>query len=547
MSPSNSIDIISIALIVVVLANSLLGFLVYFNNKEKARLNKHYFFLALAIDAWVLSMFLFRTATEPDQVLLFSKFLYGTFTFVPLTFFNFTASFFEKRVKKTKQIFVTSFFAVSAILAFAPNLLITGVEPRIGAENAIFFGLVPSIIYSSFATVVIGFGYLYLLQFYAQNKDTKTKKQALFIIIGTLAAALTGFVTNLVLPFFGIFALNWMSQITVMVMVVVIAVAILRYQLFNLKLILTQVLVFAIWIISFYQLLSVARTVADITIGIGSFVFTVAVGLLLIRSVNKEIEQRQDVEKLSTKLQEVNKELQKLDELKTEFLSLASHQLRTPLTSIKGYSSMILEGSFGKITKRVHEPVRRIFESSSILAKIITDLLDVSKIEQGGLQYEMITFSLASMVQSVVDEQKINAKQKGIRLDFEMKQPGRYALKGDQVKLRQVVVNLVDNAIKYTDRGGEINVILQKRQKEDKKYIELTVADNGKGITKETIAKLFQKFSRGDAGKKTNTGGSGLGLYLAKQIVKAHAGELRIESEGLGKGSQFIAEFQQEY
>lgn len=503
--------------------------------------------MALAIDAWVLGMFLFRTADNPHQVTLFARFLYGAFTFVPLTFFNFTASFFEKEVGKIKRIFVISFFAISAILAFTPGLLVVGTELRIGAENAIYFGSIASIFYSSFVSVVMGLGYLFLLQFYVQSKNPRVKNQALFIMIGTLVAVLTGFVTNLVLPFFEIFTYNWMSQITIMLMVVIIAVAILRYQLFNLKLLLTQVLVFAIWIISFYQLLSGSRTTSDLAVGIGSFVFTIVVGMLLIRSVNKEVEQRQDVEKLSAKLQDVNKELQKLDELKTEFLSLASHQLRTPLTSIKGYSSMILEGSFGKITKRVHEPVRRIFESSAILAKIIADLLDVSKIEQGGLQYEMITFSLASMVQSVVDEQKINAKQKKITLSFEMKQPGRYAMKGDQVKLRQVAVNLVDNAIKYTDAGGKITVTLQKRQKGDRKYIELTVADNGKGISKETIAKLFQKFSRGDAGKKTNTGGSGLGLYLAKQIVKAHAGELRIESEGLGKGSKFITEFQQEY
>jgi len=276
-------------------------------------------------------------------------------------------------------------------------------------------------------------------------------------------------------------------------------------------------------------------------------VLTVVLSYFLVRSVQREVEQRQRAEKLSEKLKDLNKELHKLDEMKTEFLSLASHQLRTPLTSIKGYSSMILEGSFGRISNKVRTPIERIFESSSILAKIITDLLDVSKIEQGGLQYEMLTFSLASMVQSVVDEQQVSAKDKKIKLSLEMKQPGRYALKGDQVKLRQVVVNLVDNAIKYTDTGGWVKVLLQKRKQGDKKYIEIKVEDNGRGISPEMIKKLFQKFSRGQAGKKTNTGGSGLGLYLAKQIVKAHAGDLVVESDGVGKGSRFIIELPQEY
>ncbi len=541
------LDVIGIALLAVVFANSLLGFLVYFNKKQKDAVSQRYFALALAIDIWVLSMLFFRGIASPEVVDVFSHVLYATFTFVPLSFFYFSASFFGKKIGAKKRLLVNSLFVMSLIVAAVPGLLITGTELRPGAENAIFFGGWTSVLYSIYTTLAMGLGYLYLVDFYRAAKNRHERLRTLFVIIGTLAASSTGFLTNLLLPFFGIFTFNWMSQITIVIMVIIISIAILRYQLFNVKVILTQVSVFAIWTISFYQLLASATTTVSTVIGVSSFVITIMVGFQLIRSVKKEIAQRESLQELSSRLKEVNNELQKLDQMKTEFLSLASHQLRTPLTSIKGYASMVLEGSFGKLTKKVREPVRRIFESSNVLAKIIADLLDVSKIEQGGLQYEMITFSLASMAQSVVDEQIINAKARKIKLSLSLKQPGRYALKGDQNKLRQVVVNLVDNAIKYTDPGGEVTVHLEKKKRGDQKLIRLSVVDNGRGIEPENIKKLFQKFSRGTAGKKTNMGGSGLGLYLARQIAKAHAGDLWAESEGVGKGSSFIAEFPQEY
>jgi signal transduction histidine kinase len=541
------LDLIGIALLAVVFANSLLGFLVYFNKKQKDAVSQRYFALALSIDIWVLSMLFFRGVASPDVVDVFSRILYASFTFVPLSFFYFSASFFGKKIGKRRQILVDALFVVSFVVAAVPGLLITGTELRSGQENAIFFGGWSSVLYSVYATLAMGLGYLYLADFYRKAKDKHERLRTLFVIIGTLVASSTGFLTNLLLPFFGVFTFNWMSQITIVIMVIIISIAILRYQLFNVKVLLTQAAVFAIWTISFYQLLASATTTVSTIIGVSSFVITVIVGFQLIRSVKKEVAQRESLEELSGRLKEVNNELQKLDQMKTEFLSLASHQLRTPLTSIKGYASMVLEGSFGKLTKKMHEPVRRIFESSNVLAKIIADLLDVSKIEQGGLQYEMLTFSLASMAQSVVDEQSINAKKRRIKLSLELKQPGRYALKGDQNKLRQVVVNLVDNAIKYTDPDGNVKVRLEKKKKGDQKLIRLSVVDNGRGIEPETIHKLFQKFSRGAAGKKTNMGGSGLGLYLAKQIAKAHAGDLWAESDGPGKGSSFIVEFPQEY
>lgn len=233
-----------------------------------------------------------------------------------------------------------------------------------------------------------------------------------------------------------------------------------------------------------------------------------------------------------------NEKLQSLDKLKTEFLSLASHQLRSPLTAIKGYTSMLLEGSFGQITPEQKEAIDRVFQSSTHLAKVVEDLLNVSKIEQGGMKYEMSQFDFEKSVHDLATDLSITAEKKGLTLTFETDNKPPYLVYGDMEKLRQVVLNIIDNAIKYT-QSGSIKVRLTQNFRTSS--VRLDITDTGMGIAHEEKEKLFQKFSRGEGGKM-NTSGSGLGLYLARQIIGAHKGSIAIDSPGIGKGSTFTLE-----
>ncbi len=233
-----------------------------------------------------------------------------------------------------------------------------------------------------------------------------------------------------------------------------------------------------------------------------------------------------------------NEKLKSLDKLKTEFLSLASHQLRSPLTAIKGYTSMLLEGSFGIVSEKQKEAIDRVFQSVQHLSKVVEDLLNVTKIEQGGMQYQIAPFDFEKVAKEITEDLSIMAKKKGIEMIFAADGKSDYIVNGDMEKIRQVILNVVDNSIKYTP-AGIIRVALSRDEK--KKKILLTVTDTGLGMTPETIKSLFQKFSRGN-GVKVNMGGSGLGLYLAKQIVESHKGRIWIESSGLNKGSTFYVE-----
>lgn len=238
-------------------------------------------------------------------------------------------------------------------------------------------------------------------------------------------------------------------------------------------------------------------------------------------------------------LQEANEKLQGLDKLKTEFLSLASHQLRSPLTAIKGYTSMLLEGSFGEVNEKQKEAIDRVFQSSNHLTRVVEDLLNVSKIEAGGMKYEMAPFDIEKATRDLATDLSITASKKGLYLNFTTDNKPPYNINGDMEKIRQVILNIIDNAVKYTQQGG-ITVNLSKNNQTN--MITIAVTDTGMGIASDEKEKLFQKFSRGEGGK-TNTGGSGLGLYLAKQIAEAHGGHISIDSPGIGKGSTFSIDF----
>lgn len=242
------------------------------------------------------------------------------------------------------------------------------------------------------------------------------------------------------------------------------------------------------------------------------------------------------VDALNGELAEANEKLKGLDKLKTEFLSLASHQLRSPLTAIKGYASMLLENSFGELRdQKQREAVDRIFQSSMNLTKTVEDLLNVSKIEQGGMKYEFMELDVAKLAEEITNELSVTAQNKGLALTFETDNNKPYLISGDSNKLRQVFVNFIDNSIKYT-KEGFIKVKVAKS--EDKKQIVFSVTDSGMGMTPEIKAQLFQKFARAEGGKM-NAGGSGLGLYLAKEIVEAHKGTVDVTSPGIGQGSTF--------
>jgi len=279
------------------------------------------------------------------------------------------------------------------------------------------------------------------------------------------------------------------------------------------------------------------------------FIFTFLFAILLIRSVLKEVKRREEMEVLATQLAESNKkrermnkqlkkvnvQLKHLDEAKSEFISIASHQLRTPLTAIKGYGSMLLEGDFGDVEEeKQREAINTIVVSSQRLTNLVENLLSISRIESGRLKFDFKDLQLTEVVEEIVNNLQKNAKEKNLYLKIEKSAKELPLVNMDDEKIRQIVINFIDNAIKYTKEGG-ITVSLKK----GKDSVTCCVQDTGIGVSSEEQAQLFKKFSRGKDAFLINTEGNGLGLYVANMMIKEHKGKIWIESDGVGKGSRF--------
>ncbi len=236
-------------------------------------------------------------------------------------------------------------------------------------------------------------------------------------------------------------------------------------------------------------------------------------------------------------LMKANIRLKQLDQAKSEFVSIASHQLRTPLTIIKGYVSMLLDGNFGNLTNKKKLVIEKVFESNERLIRIVENLLDVSRIESGKMLFNFQKKYIQDIVISVINEFSNIVIEKNIKLIC--KKPVKLLPKitMDVEKIRQVILNLVDNAIKYSDSEKIVINLTIKNKK-----VIFCIKDHGIGIKKEDMPSLFEKLRRGTGAALVCTEGIGLGLYVAKQIIIGHKGKIWAESVGAGKGSKFLFE-----
>jgi signal transduction histidine kinase len=223
-----------------------------------------------------------------------------------------------------------------------------------------------------------------------------------------------------------------------------------------------------------------------------------------------------------------------IEKLKTEFVSVAAHQLRTPLSAIKWTLRMILDGEVGEITDEQREFLEKTYEANERMILLINDLLNVAKIEEGRYFYRAYLTDLEPIVKSMVDYYQEEAKRKNIKLEFVKMSDYFPRVMIDPEKIKLAIQNLLDNALHYTPKGGSVTVTLIHGDKD----VLCSIKDNGVGIPKSQQSRVFTKFFRAENVIRMQTEGSGLGLFIAKNIIEAHNGKIWFESEE-GKGTTF--------
>jgi signal transduction histidine kinase len=324
----------------------------------------------------------------------------------------------------------------------------------------------------------------------------------------------------------------------------VMAVVIIKYNFWDAKVIATEFFI-AIIIITMIAEIFFASSPGDLFIKTVITILVVVSCVFLDGSVRREIYSRDVILHLSQDIDIIAKRLKSLDKKKSEFLAIASHHLREPLTAIMGYSSMLLSNTYGEVPDPVKESVGRIFDSSERLITMIDDFLDVSRIESGNMNYRFEIVDMKKLTLELADEMRQPAERAHLHIsviiDEGISSNLSFLVDGDVGKLRQVISNLIDNSIKYTPKG-EVSVLLSKSA--DNKKILFSVSDTGIGMSDATKEKIFRKFSRADGVSKVYTEGSGLGLYVAKEIIRKHEGEIWATSKGEGHGSTFYVELE---
>jgi len=253
----------------------------------------------------------------------------------------------------------------------------------------------------------------------------------------------------------------------------------------------------------------------------------------------KELRKAYEVEK------KARKELQRLNEAKNQFLMATQHHLRTPLTAMKGYIDLILGGSYGKTSNKLKQAMKKLQASTSRELKIVNELLDISQFQLGKQILSLESgVKIETILKEIIEEIRFDADTKGIYLKLEKPKRSLPPLKADPEKLKVALSNIIDNAIKYTNKGGvTIKIKEQKSNIKNKSKLQIIIKDTGMGIPKEDLPRLFARtFERGKEAKRAYTTGRGIGLFITGHIIRAHGGKVWAESKGKNKGSTFYVE-----
>lgn len=497
----------------------------------RTRTTASYALLAAVLALWAAAILVLRLAVSPDVQFFALATSYVAGVAIAVSFWYFAMFFTGRPIRWHAHAAVLAGGFGVAVLAFTSPAFIEGIARaptgdlvlRVGPAHLAFAG---------YLVIVLSAAFLQLLRRY-RIAPAPERTQLASVFLGTFLTAVIGTMTNVVLVQTGNAEYIVWGPIATILMVAFIGFAIIRQNLMSVRLISAELFTMLLLIALLLEAMPAPGRLFRPIDGI-ALAFALGVSALLLRTVVREAAAREA-------LAVANERLRDLDAAKSEFLSLTSHQVRTPLTAIRGYASMLVDGSFGVLEPSARDAVAKIRNLAIQLVRLVGDLLDLSRIESGRIRYDFKPVQLEDVVRTVIDELAETAKRKNIALRFENENGARLPIEADAEKLHEMVMNLVDNAITYS-QAGSVEIRLRPALRAETGVLVLSITDHGIGISPEDLPKLFVKFGRTERAKQLQPGGMGLGLFLVKRLVEDHHGRVWAESPGLGKGSTFFVE-----
>lgn len=486
----------------------------------------------ITLSLWFFgSAYMFLHCANTEYAVWIDRWIYVIVSAIPAVVFHFGAVLTKVRWMRRVIPIGYGLMAVFWVLVWSPLFVDglyqfeNGCHSQARALHHVF--LLYFVVYSNVVLVTVFYAY-------RREQDVVRKGQLQFLFIALLAQAVVG--TSAFLPAYNINSMSF-SYFSGILTVLILAYAMFRHNLFELRVIAMKLFSTLVIVAAGFQIFLV-DTMPLRFVNAVIFMIIVVLGTLVTRNVKEEIENREKGERLARYLANANARLRELDKQKTEFVSVASHQLRSPIAAIVGYTSNLVEGTYGEVPEKLQQPLMRVLESGKRISFIVDDFLNVSRIEQGRMSYTMEPHNVGDIVAQSIAELKILADQKHISLEL-LEPPEPIVVVGDEGKLKQIFSNLIDNALKYTEQGS---IRVEIRKQEQGKRALVAISDTGIGIAGEEVEKLFHKFNRASNANTANVHGTGLGLYIAKEIMKAHRGWIHVDSKGIGQGSTFTVD-----
>jgi len=514
------------------LASSVMIFiaaLVFFNDRKSVT-NIIFFMHSLVIAAWSIINYFSLTVNLDWSLFLIRSVICLAVPHVFL-FLIFVLNFPSRKLSIGKRLLCLLSFLIVLMMGLSfSRFVFKGISLINGEVVPIIGTLMPTFGVVFVLTSLFTIGLVIEKYFYSKGL---VKRQWLAVGLGLLIAyfLLISLVFVQVVVFKNTFFVPY-SPLFIILIFVGAAYAILKHNLLNVKLIATEIFSAILLIVSLVQVFF-ANNITSLIINLAVFLAILVFDILLILSMTKEVEVREELGKLAHSLEKANLRLQEIDKQKTDFLSIASHQLRTPLSIAKGYIELIEDGAYGKVPAKVTKVLDDMDESNEHLVKLVDEFLDITRIEQGRTKFNFDYRDINKLCEGVIKELKGRAHDHGLKVIWKPnKKLGKIHL--DEEKVRHVVFNFIDNAIKYSEKG----IITVSSEKEDKGFT-VRVKDQGVGFGKEDQANFFQKFYRGKNVLGSNVTGTGLGLYVCRKFIESHGGHVWARSEGLGKGGEF--------
>jgi signal transduction histidine kinase len=531
MNGFQNLDLLSVG--IAIAGIGILGFIVFLSDKKSAT-NRTFLAFALSAILWSSFNYAYYEFSAPSLVLWLLRI--HAFFAVWYTFFLFQLFYvFPKEKvefpKLYKRMLVPVIFLSSAItltpLVFREITAFSTDGKLLSVSNG------PAIILFGATITFLLLGGLITLFIKFHGVEAVQRKQFGYVLTGALITFLLHITFNFILPaFFNNPRYIPFGAVFIFPVTAFTYYAVIRHHLLKIKVITTEVLTFVLAVTTFAEIIY-ADNLQLILFRIGVFVLVMSFGILLIKSVRREVEQREQLQKLTEELSIANEKLKALDVQKSQFLSFASHDLKSPINIIKQFATLIADGTY-KEPQKITETIQKIKSTADRATHLVDDFLDIRKIEEGHMDYTFETKDIVPFVKGITEDYALLAKaEKNIGVTFESKISSTN-VKVDTNRFRQVVQNLLSNSLKYTEAGWiKVSLI------EEQKSVLITVKDSGLGMDKQLLPILFEQFRR-DPSVAKKIQGTGLGLYISKQIVLAHHGEIWAESDGKGFGSTFL-------